>query len=98
MGTTWAAINNGLPENAGVQTLAIDPTNPSTLYAGTDGGGVFKSTDMGATWVAINNGLIDTNVLALAIDPTDASTLYAGTDTGGGVQEYRHGSHLGGDQ
>ena len=59
---------------------------------------MFKSTDMGATWVAINNGLIDTNVLALAIDPTDASTLYAGTDTEVGVQEYRHGSHLGGDQ
>ena len=83
MGTTWAAINNGLPENAGVQTLAIDPTNPSTLYAGTDGG-VFTSSDMGANWVALNNGLTTLGVLALAIDPSDPSTLYAGT-AGGGV-------------
>ena len=32
-----------------IAALAIDPTTPSTLYAGTNGG-VFKSTDAGATW------------------------------------------------
>ena len=49
-----------LPGGVNVNVLALDPTNPSTLYAGTfiiPGGGVFKSTDMGAHWTPINNGL-----------------------------------------
>ena len=65
-----------------VFALAIDPTNPSTLYAGTNRG-VFKSTDMGSTWAEINNGLTSFGVLGLAVDPTNPSTLYAGILGGG---------------
>jgi hypothetical protein len=39
-GGTWSAVNNGLT-NAYVWALAIDPQTPSTLYTGTEGGGVF---------------------------------------------------------
>src|SRR5256885_12494843 len=35
---------------------SIDPTTPTTLYAGTYGG-VFKSTDGGGSWSAANVGL-----------------------------------------
>jgi len=77
---TWSAINSGLT-NTHVIVLAIDPSNPSTLYAGTEGG-VFKSTDGGGSWSAINSGLTNTHVWALAIDPTNTSTLYAGTESG----------------
>ena len=51
----------------------------TTLYVGTYGGGVFKSTNFGASWSAINTGLIDTNVLRPGHRPTFATTLYAGT-------------------
>src|SRR4051812_16183038 len=37
--------------------LAVDPTTPTTVYAGTSGGGLFKSTDGGVTWSAINGGV-----------------------------------------
>jgi hypothetical protein len=37
---SWTALNDGLT-NLFVQTLAIDPRQPSTLYAGTYGGSVF---------------------------------------------------------
>ena len=52
LGTT---IQNGYAQGGGppggdVRALAIDPSNPATLYAGTNGGGVFKSTNGGATW------------------------------------------------
>jgi hypothetical protein len=57
---------------------------PTTLYAGTEFDGVFKSTDGGATWSAVNTGLTNTDVRALAIHPTTPATLYAGT-YGGGV-------------
>jgi len=64
--------------------LAIDPKNPSIIYAGTYGGGVFESTNGGASWSAINSGLTNLDVLALAIDPKNPSIIYAGT-YGGGV-------------
>ena len=59
---------NGLTDTD-VFALAIDPQTPSTVYAGTDAGGVYKSTNGGATWSAINSGLTTTNVPAVAIDP-----------------------------
>src|SRR5947199_182719 len=55
--------------------LAIDPLTPTTLYAATDGGGLFKTTDGGASWNA--TGLTNISVLALAIDPVTPTTLYA---------------------
>src|SRR5512139_2694471 len=72
----------GGPYGGYVRALAIDPSNPATLYGAT-GGGVFKSTDSGATWAAASTGLTNLNVSALAINPTNPATLYAGT--GGGV-------------
>ena len=71
------------PYGGRIWALAIDPTTPATLYAGTDGGGVFKSTDAGGTWTSANTGLTNLNVQALAINPTTPATLYAGTYNGG---------------
>ena len=45
-GATWSAVNTGLTDTY-VNALAIDPATPATLYAGTWGGGVFKSTNGG---------------------------------------------------
>src|SRR3989442_3107949 len=60
--------SNG-PDGGPVYTLAIAPQTPTTLYAGTYGGGVFKSTDGGATGAALNAGLTYPHVSALAGDP-----------------------------
>ena len=67
-----------------VLALAINPQTPDTLYAGTDGGGVFESTNGGANWTAMNTGLTNTVVLSLALNPLTSDTLYAGS-WGGGV-------------
>jgi hypothetical protein len=72
------------PYGGSVHALAINPTTPSTLYAGTYGSGVYRTTDSGGRWTAVNTGLSDLDVHALAINKTTPSTLYAGT-YGGGV-------------
>jgi photosystem II stability/assembly factor-like uncharacterized protein len=77
---SWSAINSGLT-NTQVYALAIDPTNPSIIYAGTNAG-VFKSTDWGGNWSATNSGSTNTHVMALAIDPSNAGTIYAGSNDG----------------
>lgn len=72
--------SNG-PEGGAVRALAVNPSSPQTLYAGT-GGGVFKSSDGGGSWRAVNTGLGNTTVSALAIDPVNPAILYAGTAGG----------------
>ena len=80
-----ATIQNGYAQGSGprdVTALAVDPSTPATLYAGTIKGGVFKSTNGGNSWTTINSGLTSTFVFALAIDPSTPATLYAGTSGG----------------
>jgi photosystem II stability/assembly factor-like uncharacterized protein len=76
----WTPVG---PEGGYVTALAINPNTPNTLYAGTQGSGVFKSTNGGANWRAVNIGLTNTTVNALAIDPNTPNILYA--ETGRGV-------------
>src|SRR2546428_11386415 len=44
------------PHSETINALAIDPQTPTTLYAGTSGPGVFKSTDGGGHWGPVNTG------------------------------------------
>ena len=76
-GASWDATNNGLP-SARVTAVALDPSNPSTVYVGTPG--VFKSTDGGETWAPAANGIPSSSlgVAAIAVDPAHPSILYAG--------------------
>jgi ligand-binding sensor domain-containing protein len=51
-GEKWFSIDVGFEDlNLKLESLAIDPSNPSILYAGTRRG-VFKSVDRGAKWPA----------------------------------------------
>ena len=61
-----------------VTAMVVDPTNPSVVYTGTAGGGVWKSTDAGTTWTAMTDGQLSLAVGSLAIDPT-GQVIYAGT-------------------
>ena len=74
-GVTWANRSAGIPANAALTSLVIDPITPTTLYAG-GGLGVFKSTNGAATWTLTSNHRW---VFSLAIDPRSPATLYAGT-------------------
>jgi photosystem II stability/assembly factor-like uncharacterized protein len=75
LGAEWKAINTGLT-NMNIRSLAIDPANSLTVYAGTSNG-VFKSTDGGATWH--HSGLPDRATSHLVIDFVNPSILYAAT-------------------
>jgi hypothetical protein len=60
--TAWTRM--ALPENLNVLTLAVDPLNSSTWYAGTGesytgdvgGNGVWKTTDAGRSWYQVFGG------------------------------------------
>jgi len=85
-----AAVWVGRGPSQGMYAVVIDPSDSSTLYAGGDSGGVFKSTDSGDNWAPAHNGVPNVRVSALAIDPTNPATVYAGT-LGSGVYKTTDG-------
>src|SRR2546428_1938183 len=73
---TWTGIG---PEGGDIRVLAIDPKAPESLYAGTEDGGIFKSTNGGGSWKALNLGLPPGNVSGYAVgfDPADPRAAYS---------------------
>src|SRR5438105_2830814 len=61
-----------------VTSLALDPTNVNTVFAGSAGGGVWKSTDAGASWTPLSDTQASLAIGALAISP-NGQVVYAGT-------------------
>lgn len=61
-----------------ITALSID--NTGLLYAGTDGDGLFISTDKGKSWEEIDNGITNKRITAIKFDSTDR--LYVGTYDG----------------
>ena len=84
-GRTWTMT--GLSPHY-VTSLAIDPANPETMYAGTarigffsPDGGVFRTLDGGQSWVPFGSGLPPGGVSQIVIDPS-GRTVHAGTSEG----------------
>lgn len=74
-GRTWAETS-GIPSMY-VVALAIDPSNPSTVYAAADAGShgsVFKSMDSGRTWAAAGAAALSFEFLA--IDGSEPPAIY----------------------
>ena len=77
-GETWQPLS--AQPSGTTLTLALSPTDPGLLYAGT-ADGLARSTDSGATWIALGPAGIP--VLALAVSPTDPQRVTFVTQGGG---------------
>lgn len=104
-GKTYKETLAGLPDyrpNVNVmwglsypRALAVDPSNPQTVYLGIDGdavpgksgGGIFRSTDGGATWKQLPAQPASRRMFnGLVVDPTDSKRLFWGAcGTNGGI-------------
>ncbi len=89
-GLNWFSSRTGMTYFH-VQSLAVAPSNPNIIYAGTDslGGyancGVYKSTDAGATWILTSNTAIEQrSIQSVAVSPTDPNIVYCGVFNAGG--------------
>ncbi len=67
----WTQTNG--PEGGKITALVL---NGSTVFAGTQGGGVFRSTDGGVNWTRASNGLLSPDITSLVFRD---NALYAGT-------------------
>ena len=81
-------INNGI-NHGYIMALSVDPET-NNLYAGTYGGGVYRSTDNGTNWTAANNGLSGKSLFMSAITVysnhifacTESAGIFLSTDNG----------------
>lgn len=80
-GDSWQKLAPGTsPVN--VDSVAMDPRNLSTMYAGTFWR-PYKSTDAGRTWRLIKDGMIDdSDVFAITIDSRDPDHIVASACSG----------------
>ena len=87
-GTVWAArgpspMGEGSRQDNGlVSAIAVNPNDPSVIYQGTAGGGVWRSIDGGQHWIPQFDRQAALGIGepgALAIDPNDTDTIYIGT-------------------
>lgn len=84
-GAAWRSIST--PDTA--VSLAIDPSDPETIYIGTVAYGAYRSTDGGQSWEPINDGLgwqpgILLWVSAITVDPENPQHLVLTTAFGVG--------------
>ncbi len=94
-GDTWTPFRAGL-KAIKIGALALDPQQPSTIWAGaggtspySSGPGLFRSTNGGLSWSPAGGPQGPRGVTALLIDPANPRTMYAAwgqvfrTDDGG---------------
>lgn len=70
--------------------ISVDPRNSSVIYVGTDGGGVWKTTNGGANWVPLTDTQANINIRDITLAPTAPDTVFAAT-TGGGLLKSTNG-------
>jgi len=66
-----------------IWAVAINPVSQSTIYAGSNTTGIWKSTNMGLNWTQMNSGLTNLTVQTMAISNSNPNILYCGTSQAG---------------
>jgi photosystem II stability/assembly factor-like uncharacterized protein len=76
---TWQEIG---PRNVAgrVLSVALDPNAPDVIWAGSAGGGLWKSENFGQTWKQVGGDHLPSLwISAVAVDPHDSRIVYMGT-------------------
>jgi photosystem II stability/assembly factor-like uncharacterized protein len=76
--------NVGPTRGGRVTAVAGHPSQPSTFYLGSTGGGVWKTTNYGRSWKNISDGYFLTGSIgAIAVAPSNPEVIYTGTGSDG---------------
>ena len=85
-------VTNALAGAGRLSFVRIDPNDPNTLYVGSPGGGLWKSTNGGSTWATNTDNVAQViGCTDIAIDPTNSNILYLVTGDGDGADTYSVG-------
>ena len=65
-----------------VDRIAFHPTDPDIVFAGTSGGGLWKTINGGGTWTNLTPNIPSTGISGIEIDPNDPDHIYILTGDG----------------
>ena len=82
--SSWSAISPDLTNGSGMGNLSfgtitsidVSPLNSNIIYAGTDDGNVWSTTDSGANWTNVSNSLPNRWVTRVQASPNAVNTVY----------------------
>ncbi|MFL6799053.1 MAG: FG-GAP-like repeat-containing protein [Xanthobacteraceae bacterium] len=70
---------NALTASGRINSIALHPTDPNTIYVGAATGGVWRTSDGGANWLPLTDDQCSLEIGAVAVDPVSPNIIYAGT-------------------
>jgi photosystem II stability/assembly factor-like uncharacterized protein len=82
---SWSAISNDLTDGAGgsngvifgtLTALAVAPSDPQVIYAGTDDANVWVTQNGGGLWTRVDAQIPERWVTRVAVHPSSAGTAY----------------------
>ena len=95
-GESWEQLESPM-NDIPIWSLAIDPIDPNTLFAGTRPAALFRSKDGGKTWINLAADIAKEcpnvripRVTALVVDPVEPQNIWAGIEVDG-VRRSRDG-------
>lgn len=77
-----------------ITTVAIHPTNPQIVYAGTANGGLWKSTNFCQSWTSVFDNQNTSSIGAVAINPLNPEIIYCGTGESNSLRSYYAGTGI----
>ena len=84
------------PGNIGGRTrsILIHPTTPDTMWAGSVGGGIWRTDDGGGSWSPVDDFMANLAVTSMVMDPNNPDLMYAATGEGFGNLDALRGGGL----
>ena len=85
-GRTWTPRTDSQLSSLIIGSMAVDPTNPKIVFAGTgdegqldqSGDGIYRSADAGQTWTRVTGvSFSQTAISKIVVDPTNGQRVYA---------------------
>jgi photosystem II stability/assembly factor-like uncharacterized protein len=80
-GNDWTNLGRNI-ENKEIMSLAMDPSNPNIIYAGTKSDGLWASQNAGGMWAKIEMGAKPTQIKALQFAGEQSDALIVGAKEG----------------
>ncbi|KXX67008.1 discoidin domain-containing protein [Flammeovirga sp. SJP92] len=78
----WSRTTSWNPGLGRIVAIDVERQAQKIIFAGSPGGGIWKSVDAGQSWRPVGDDLSNMTIWSVAIDPTDVNTVYIGNSAG----------------
>lgn len=78
----WTRTSSWTPGLGRITAIAVEPKQQNIIYAGSPGGGIWKSTNAGQSWRPLGDNMFSMSIWSIAIDPNNTNVVYLGNAAG----------------